>query len=699
MATHETGGGADSDDYPAAEEDNGLDTHNEDKEHESDHSGSPIPNDRKVLRDEEEKIEGHHHGKGKPEVELQDQTNLLPVRQVLLIMVGLCAALFCSLLDQTIVTTALPTLGRVFNRADITSWVGTAYLLTSTSMQPIYGRLSDIFGRKVVLLGSCAIFLIGSIACAVSNSMIQLIVFRAIQGIGGGGILTLVMIIVSDVVSLKERGKYQGVTGCIVACSNAIGPVVGGLFTEKVTWRWCFYINIPVTVFAMVVITILLPLKPVKGSVFEKLRKVDWFGSILTIAWAVLVLLGLSWAGNQYSWSSAAVLAPLILGLALLGVFIFVEMKLVPLPLIPFHIFRNRTVAAALLTTWFNGMIFFGTLYYLPNYFQVVRGDSAIRSGVLILPVVLTQTVCSFTAGMIQSRTGDYYYNLVAGFGIWTIGIGLLSSIDETTSTAKIVIFGLIDGIGAGQTFQTSLVAIQAAVQRSEMATATGCRNFVRMLGGTIGLTVCSALVNNIVRQNLNNGGFDAETIRKILNDPTQIGGIGLDAVHKSRAIAAYSDKIAKAINACFWYFIPCAGLSFFIVIFFVEQIPLKRPDDQQRKAEAKAWLEERKAKHAHKHGGTSQMDNAVTTEIDNGVKSEVDNVVMTDKKVSMDKIGRDEGLADEKKAVDEKKDVDGKMETGEKETRLEDIERELEEAAGSVGGGGGAVGPPREVV
>lgn len=178
--------------------------------------------------------------KAAAEAGLQDQTNLLPTRQVIIVFAGLSCAIFCTLLDQTIVSTALPTLGRVFGRADISSWLGTAYLLTSTAMQPMYGRFSDIFGRKIVLLVALAIFFIGSLACALAQSMIQLIVFRALAGVGGGGILTLVMIIISDVVSLKERGKYQGLIGGVVAISNSLGPLLGGIFTEEVSWRWCF---------------------------------------------------------------------------------------------------------------------------------------------------------------------------------------------------------------------------------------------------------------------------------------------------------------------------------------------------------------------------------------------------------------------------------------------------------------------------
>ena len=342
-------------------------------------------------------------------------------------------------------------------------------------------------------------------------------------------------------VTLKERGKYQGIMGCVVALANSLGPIIGGLFTERASWRWCFYLNLPLSAISMVVIIFLLPLRRVKGGIWQKLKILDWYGSILTIAWAVLVLLGLSWAGNEHPWASAAVLAPLIIGLALLGLFLLVEWKLVKLPLVPLQIFRSSTVSASMAATFFSGMIFYATLYYLPTYFQIVRGASPIRSGVLLLPLVTVQTVSSFSSGLLVSKTGDYWWNLVVGFTFWSIGVGLLSMIDENTSLAKLVGYQIIDGIGAGQTFQTSLVAIQASVERKEMATATGFRNFLRMLGGTLALTICSTIVNNIVRSRLGStAGLTAEQAQAVLSDPTQAGRMGLSAEQRLAVTKAY---------------------------------------------------------------------------------------------------------------------------------------------------------------
>jgi len=375
------------------------------------------------------------------------------------------------------------------------------------------------------------------------------------------------------------------------------------------------------TALSIVLVFFLLPLRKVKGSVVTKIRQIDFIGSALTLAWAVLVLLALSWAGNQYAWDSAAVLAPLFIGLALLAVFIFIEIKVIPLPLIPFYILRNMTVTACMLTTFANGAAFYATLYYLPTFFQVVRGASAIRSGVLLLPLVIVQTVCAFVAGIIVSKTGDYWWNMVIGFSIWTIGLGLMSTLGPNTSEAKIAGYQVLVGIGAGQTFQTSLIAIQASVERKDMAVATGLRNFLRMLGGTIALTVCSTIINNIVSSTLRSSGFSDDLLREVLNDPTMLSQT-LSATQRDTVLEAYcmslfpisyfstvyrgglADNTAKGINACFWFMIPLIGISVFLTIFLVKKVSLKRSDDADKKAEAKAWVEEKKLKKAEKKHG-----------------------------------------------------------------------------------------------
>ncbi|CDZ98057.1 Tetracycline resistance protein TetB/drug resistance transporter [Phaffia rhodozyma] len=519
--------------------------------------------------------------------DLTDQTNLLPFRQVILVFFGLSIALFCTLVDQTIVSTALPEIGAVFQDSEKSGWVATSYLLTSTAFQPLYGRFSDIFGRKIMLIIALTIFFIGSLACALSKTMIQLIVFRALSGMGGGAIITLAMIIVSDIVSLKDRGKFSGITGSVVVLSNCIGPLIGGVFTERLTWRWCFWINIPLTAISVIVVIFVLPLKRVQGSWKEKIGRIDYAGAGLTLAGTTVFLLPISWGGTEHAWNSAAVIAPLVIGILLFLLFFWMETR-VALPIIPMRIFRNITVAGIMSSTFLTGCIFYAQLYYLPQYFQVVLDASAIRSGILLFPLVFPQVFFSFSSGYLVSKTGEYRINLCLGFFVWTIGLGLISTLDENTSLGKIIGYQILCGAGAGQTFQTGLIAVQAAVSRSEMAVVTATRNFVRLLGGTIALAVCQALLNNAVRNSLTGSSLiSSSEISTITSNPTKINDLDLSPEQVAFALKAYVQGLRHI-----WYFcIPCAGLSFFLVVFCVKHHSLTRADDVERKQEGHAWM------------------------------------------------------------------------------------------------------------
>ncbi|KAI3030180.1 transcriptional regulator family: Fungal Specific TF [Aspergillus niger] len=550
---------------------------------------------------DENHADGDNHMQGRHSVtkgtgkELQTQTNLLPMKQLLVVFSGLSVAMLCSMLNQTIVATALPTLGAVFNQADIVSWVGTAYLLTCTACQPLYGRLTDIFGRKVILLGSLFLFLIGSVISGVSRGMTMLIIARAVAGIGGGGIVTVVSIVVSDVVSLQDRGKYQGIIGIVVAAGTALGPLIGGLFTEKISWRWCFYISVPLSGVAMVVVAFALPLRKVEGHALEKIKQIDGWGCLISFSASIAILLPISWAGTQYSWTSAAVIAPLLLGVALIGVFLFVEFKVARLPLIPLHMFKNSHVSICILTSFLTGFMTFVNLYYLPQFYQVARGDSALRSGILILPLILSQIVTSFTSGFLVSKYSCYRINLIVGYALWTIASGLFTMVTPSTSAAVLVVFQLLTGLGSGQTLQTTLVAIQAAVKREEMAVITGARNYLRMMGSTLAVAASAAIVNNIVRTKLEAINFPRSIISEIIADPTKIASMSLSAAQKTDALNAY----AHGVQVTYYMMTALAGIQFFLCVFFVKDYTLKRDDDQQKKEAARAWLMQKKNKRA----------------------------------------------------------------------------------------------------
>ncbi|GAA5918979.1 hypothetical protein JCM1841_002670 [Sporobolomyces salmonicolor] len=532
-----------------------------------------------------------HHANG-----LVDQTQYMPVRRVITVFLAMQLAVLLSFLDQTIVSTSLPNISAAFDAGRSSSFVAAAYLLTSTAFQPIWGRLSDVFGRKVTLIVCVVFFTIGSLACAVAQSMLQLIIFRGLQGVGGGGLLTLVLIIVSDVVTLKERGKYQGITEATIMIGNGIGPIIGGVFAQKVSWRWM------IAGLSIIVIALFLPLKQVKGSMKKKLKQIDYGGSFLTMSASVLLILPLNWGGTSFPWVSGPVLGCLIAGVVTFAIFFVWEGKIAKIPVVPPAIFKQRTVATIFYNTFCSGATILVQLYYIPQYLQVARGYSAIRSGVLILPQLVLTTFWVFVTGQLIARTGQYKPSICVGYAIWTIGLGLLSTIDQHTSDARLIGFLIINATGQGQTLQSSMVAAQAAVARSEMSVVTSTRNFCRSLGGTIFLVIASAILNNTLRSNLNRLGFASSIIDSLIDDPTGIWRVTADngsmlfdlsATQKSQIIEAY----VKGFHTLFRVFVGLIGCNCITATLLIERHSLDRKDEDALKQRGKDWVEKQKAK------------------------------------------------------------------------------------------------------
>ncbi|PWY97708.1 MFS general substrate transporter, partial [Testicularia cyperi] len=520
-------------------------------------------------------------------VKLSDQTNFLPRRQVILVFAGLSAALFVALLDQTIVSTAIPTITAAFGAGNEASWLSTSYLLTSTAASPLYGRFSDIFGRKVCIIFALTLFLIGSVLCSAAQSITQLIVFRSLAGIGGGGIVTLVMVVVGDVVSLRERGTYQGLLGVVVAISNSAGPLLGGALASA-GWRWCFIIAVPIILLALVSVIFLLPLKKVEGDIKSKLVKVDYAGTCLVLAGTVLLLLGLNWGGQEYPWSSAHVLVTLILGIVLLCAFALVEALWVPLPLVPMRLFKVPTVASVLVQTICSGGIFYLLLFFVPQFTQVVKGYSGVKAGVTLIPLMALQAITSTAAGVAVSKTGKYKIIIVVGFGIFAIGVGLLALLDENSSIGEVIGFLLLSGFGAGGTLQTTLVAAQNAVDRKDLAVVTSTRNFMRLFGGTLGLAISYTILNNTVRSSID---LPADVINEVVRDPTQIRSGRFDAATSEALLRAY----VRAFRNVFYFGLAMILLAFVLTVLFTKEYSLDRKDDDKRKEEGKQWYAEKK--------------------------------------------------------------------------------------------------------
>ncbi|KAI9727976.1 MAG: hypothetical protein M1828_005381 [Chrysothrix sp. TS-e1954] len=424
-----------------------------------------------------------------------------PRAKIILIMFALGMAVFLAALDVTIITTALPTISEVFHTSSGYTWVGSGYLLANAASTMIWGKISDIFGRKPVLLLANVVFLLGSVLAATSVSITMLIVARVVQGLGGGGLIVLVNICIGDLFSPRRRGAYYGVIGGVWALASSLGPIVGGAFTEKVTWRWCFYINLPLDGLAFFIILIFLDLKTPKTPLVEGLKAIDWLGALFIVGGTIMLLLGLEYGGTEYPWKSATVICLIIFGIIAIGIFALVQLRFSKYPILPPRIFSKRSNVACLGVCACHGFCFIASTYFLPLFFQASRGDSPIRSGLLTLATSMSLSVGSLFTGISIRKTGKYMPQIYGGLFLMTVGFGLLINLDYNSSLAKIIIYQIIAGLGVGPNFQAPLIALQSGISPRDIATATSAFGFVRNLATAISIVVGGAIYQNVVVQ------------------------------------------------------------------------------------------------------------------------------------------------------------------------------------------------------
>ncbi|KAB2109623.1 hypothetical protein AG0111_0g1106 [Alternaria gaisen] len=530
-------------------------------------------------------------------LEFNEQTNYVPVKTIITIFLACASVDLLALMDQTTLAASLTIVSRDLDASNESAWIAGAYFLTSTSFQLLYGRLSDIWSRKVLLIIGIGIFFFGSLAASLAQSALQLIVFRAFMGVGGGGLMTVAQMIVSDIVPLRERGKYQGILGSVVALANGIGPVIGGALASQShdSWRWIFRLNLFLCVLTTGSVVFFMPLRKVDGEWKKKVAAIDFFGAFLALAGSVLLVLALTWAGGQYAWDSAYVIAPLVVGVAVSVFFVIWQWKCTKVPLIPMTIFTSRVINGAGITMFVNGWNFLVQVYYIPSFYQLVYGYSAVKSGALLLPITLTQTLFSTLSGLVVHWTGRYRECLLVGWAIWAIGLGLISTLDSP-SLGKQIGYGLLAGLGLGNTLQPSLIAVQAGVERKHMAVVTSTRNFIRNLGGTLGLAISGTIVNNAVRFSLVPYGLSKPEIRMLLDTPDMFrDSVGQERTDLIRA--ALASAYQQGFRVIFIVGAVLNAFAFIAAWFLMPQVELSRKDDAQLKEEGKKRQEEKRGR------------------------------------------------------------------------------------------------------
>jgi EmrB/QacA subfamily drug resistance transporter len=410
-------------------------------------------------------------------------------RQVLVVFSGLLLAMLLAALDSTIVSTALPTIVGELGGLTHLSWVVTAYLLAQTVVTPLYGKLGDLYGRKGVLQAAIVLFLVGSVLCGLSQNMTQLIVFRAIQGFGGGGLMVTSQAVVGDIVSPRERGRYQGIFGAVFGLSSIAGPLLGGYFTTHLSWRWIFYINIPLGALAMVVLAATLP-----AGVARVRHAIDYAGAaLLAVALSAIILVA-DLGGMIYAWTSPAMLGLMVAAVLALGAFLLVERRAAE-PVLPLRLFGNRTFSVGASVGLIVGFALFGAVTYLPLFLQVVKGQSPTASGLQMLPMMAGMLVTSIISGQLISRTGRYRRFPIAGTAIMSVGLLLLSRMTADTGMLAMSGIILLLGLGLGMVMQVLVLAVQNDVDYSDLGVATSGATLFRLIGGSVGTAVLGAIL------------------------------------------------------------------------------------------------------------------------------------------------------------------------------------------------------------
>lgn len=535
----------------------------------------------------------------------------LSKRNKVIVMISVMFGLLLAALDQTIVVTAMPRIVQEFNGLQHLSWVFTAYLLASTVTVPIYGKLGDMYGRKPFYLGAIVIFLIGSILSGASQNMGELIAFRALQGIGGGALMATSFATIGDLFPPSERGRWQGLFAAVFGLASVIGPLLGGWLTDNASWRWVFYINIPVGIAAFTIAATYMP--AIAGK--AKDRAIDFLGAGLLAVSLISLLLGVTWGGTQYAWDSRQIISLFVTAAVAAGGFIWAERRAEE-PILPLSLFRNRVFNVSMIAIFLSAMGMFGGILYIPLFAQYVIGESATNSGTILAPMMFGLILSSIGAGQVMSRTGKYKALAIAGMAIVVAAMYWLAQVGVHTTQAGLIERMVLMGVGLGMTMPVFNLAVQNAFPQGELGVVTASTQLFRNMGGTIGTAIMAGVLNNALARNLSNigntqfaqlaaksghgfGTFNSTTVQGLLSKQGQAvlhaGVAKLPASFQPTFTHALSDFIeqirvgfAASIAHVFMVGAMLMGLALFAT-FFLKEVPLRRTNDETPDAATEA--------------------------------------------------------------------------------------------------------------
>ncbi|KAL2792992.1 major facilitator superfamily domain-containing protein [Aspergillus keveii] len=480
-------------------------------------------------------------------------------------MIALCLSLFIAALDQTIVATSLPIIASRLNSASGYTWVGGAYLLASAAAAPIWTKASDIWGRKPILLAAVLLFFFSSIVCAAAVDMNMLIAGRALQGTAGGGLLQLVMVVVADLFSVRERGLYIGILEFMWTISGGLGPILGGVFSEYVSWRWNFWINLPICAIAFLLLFFYLDVHNPRTPMIDGLKAIDWLGSASILGFTLMVLLGLNFGGEVFPWDSANVICLLVFGALCIGVFYYGEKYVAKYPLMPLELLKDRSVVATLLVTLFHGAVFIACEYYLPLYFQSAQGSSPMHSGLLILPFVIAEGIFSGISGFLIHRTGKYLGQIWLGTGLLCLGTGLFIRLNPHSSLAELVCLQVVAGAGSALLFAPPLIALQATVKQEDTASATGMLGFIRTLAMSISIVVGGVVFQNSManeRDALERAGIAEALVEKLTGTSAAASTELIREIQNPAMVEALASAFSGSLRNVWIMYTAMAGIA-----------------------------------------------------------------------------------------------------------------------------------------